>query len=348
MSTPLHENEKKEVSFLKTCINGTNALSGIGILSVPYALSSGGWLSLIILVLIAAAASFTALLIRRCMDKDPDAMTSYIDIVGDNLHKLSPHFDLKLGKLNVDGRHSFVVLAGVMILPTMWLNDLGVLSYVSAGGVLSSMIVTVCVFFVGATKGVGFHGKGRLFNLNGIPTALSLYTFCYGAHAVFPPIYNSMRKKIQFSRVLLISFAICTITYLTMAVLGYLIYGQNVQSQVSNYKIVMPIATAIENRLAANYKDCKSASILIRMSLLVSTVVLAAVFPSFQSVTSLSGAFLIVVVSFLLPCVCYLKIFQVHRNWGYELIGILIIMLLPVFVGVLGTYSSIAQTVKQV
>lgn len=88
-----------------------------------------------------------------------------------------------------------------MILPTMWLNDLGVLSYVSAGGVLSSMIVTVCVFFVGATKGVGFHGKGRLFNLNGIPTALSLYTFCYGAHAVFPPIYNSMRKKIQFSRV---------------------------------------------------------------------------------------------------------------------------------------------------
>lgn len=205
---------------------------GIGILSVPYALSSGGWLSLIILVLIAAAASFTALLIRRCMDKDPDAMTSYIDIVGhafgrkgrviaslficlelyfvatdlliiegDNLHKLSPHFDLKLGKLNVDGRHSFVVLAGVMILPTMWLNDLGVLSYVSAGGVLSSMIVTVCVFFVGATKGVGFHGKGRLFNLNGIPTALSLYTFCYGAHAVFPPIYNSMRKKIQFSRV---------------------------------------------------------------------------------------------------------------------------------------------------
>lgn len=88
-----------------------------------------------------------------------------------------------------------------MILPTMWLNDLGVLSYVSAGGVLSSMIVTVCVFFVGVTKGVGFHGKGRLFNLNGIPTALSLYTFCYGAHAVFPPIYNSMRRKSQFPRV---------------------------------------------------------------------------------------------------------------------------------------------------
>ncbi|KAL9442204.1 hypothetical protein AB3S75_020670 [Citrus x aurantiifolia] len=68
MSAPLHEkeneeNEKKKVSFLKTCINGINVLSGIDILSIPYALSSGGWLSLIILVLITAVACFTALLI---------------------------------------------------------------------------------------------------------------------------------------------------------------------------------------------------------------------------------------------------------------------------------------------
>ncbi|KDO73435.1 hypothetical protein CISIN_1g044509mg, partial [Citrus sinensis] len=312
---------------------------GIDILSIPYALSSGGWLSLIILVLIAATACFTALLLRQCMDKDPDTITSYIDIVGHAFghkdEKDVPHFDLKLGKLTIDGRHAFVVLGGVMILPTMWLNDLGILSFVSAGGVLSSIIVTVCAFCVGATKGVGFHGKRRLFNLNGIPTTLSLYTFCYGAH-----------------HVLLLSFVICTITYLTMAVLGYLIYGQNVQSQITlnlpieqvsskvaiytilagpiaKYALtVMSIATAIERQLSASYKDCRSASILIRMSLLVSTVVLATVFPSFQSVTSLIGAFLKVVVSFLLPCVSYLNISEVYRNWGYELIGILAIMLL--------------------
>lgn len=202
---------------------------GIGILSVPYALSSGGWLSLIVLILIASAAYFTALLIRRCMDKEPDTITSYIDIAdhafgrkgrviaslftclelyfvatgllileGDNLHKLSPKFEFKLGNITLDGRHSFVILSGVMILPSMWLNDLGILSYISAGGVLSSLIIIVCVFCVGATNGAGFHGKGRFFNLNGMPTALSLYTFCYGAHAVFPPIYISMRKKNQF------------------------------------------------------------------------------------------------------------------------------------------------------
>ncbi|KAK0591777.1 hypothetical protein LWI29_007874 [Acer saccharum] len=130
-------------------------------------------------------------------------------------------------------------------------------------------------------------------NLSGMPTSVSLYTFCYGAHAVFPPIYKSMRKKNQFPKVLLINFVICTITYVTMAALGYLIYGQNVQSQVTlnlptekfiskvaMYTIltgpiakyastIMPIATFIKSRLPANYQDSKSISILIRISLLV-------------------------------------------------------------------------------
>ncbi|KAH9805380.1 Aa trans domain-containing protein [Citrus sinensis] len=174
-------------------------------------------------------------------------------------------------------------------------------------------------------------------------------------------------SKSTKKQVLLLSFVICTITYLTMAVLGYLIYGQNVQSQITlnlpieqvsskvaiytilagpiaKYALtVMSIATAIERQLSASYKDCRSASILIRMSLLVSTVVLATVFPSFQSVTSLIGAFLKVVVSFLLPCVSYLNISEVYRNWGYELIGILAIMLLAVFfwgVGYIFIYCS--------
>jgi len=167
-----------------------------------------------------------------------------------------------------------------------------------------------------------------------------------------------------------ISFVICTITYLSMAVLGYLIYGQNVQSQVTlnlptqklsskiaiytilagpiaKYALtITPIATAIESVLPDRYQDSKSIGILVRMSLLISTVVMAMVLPSFQSLTSLSGAALIVIVSFFLPCACYLKIFKVYQKWGTELAGILTIMLMSAVVGAVGTYSSIAQTVK--
>ena len=62
-------------------------------------------------------------------------------------------------------------------------------------------------------------------------------------------------------------------------------------------------------------------------------------FPSFESVTSLSGSVLIVAVSFLVPCVCHLNLFGVYRNMGYELSGIVGIILLAVLVGVVGIHQ---------
>ncbi|XP_010268538.1 PREDICTED: vacuolar amino acid transporter 1-like [Nelumbo nucifera] len=394
--------QSKEISLLKTFINGINALSGIGIISTPYALSEGGWLSLILLLLIAASAYFTGLLLRRCMDADPQ-ITSYPDIAGsafgrkgrivasificlelyfvatellimegDNLHKLSPNFALKLGQLRVEGKHSFVIIAGLTILPSMWLSDLGMLSYISAGGALSSLIIIISVLCVGASTSVGFHGKGRLINLQGMPTALSLYTFCYGAHGIFPTIYNSMKNKSQFPKVLCLSYITSTIAYVSMAILGYLMFGKDVQSQVTlnlptenisskiaiyttlvgplaKYALtVMPIVTAIESRLPVEYQKRRPVSLLIRTLLLFSTVVLAVVFPFFGYLMAFIGAVLIVVVSFLLPCTCYLKITGAYRNWGYETVGIVGIMSMATLVGVVGTYSSVVQTVRTV
>lgn len=155
-----------------------------------------------------------------------------------------------------------------------------------------------------------------------------------------------------------------------MAILGFLIYGQDVQSQVTlnlptrmvsskvaiytilatpiaKYAlIVIPIASVIEERLPPSYQAKKPINILIRMCLLASTVLLAIVFPSFQTVASLSGALLVVMVSFILPCLCYLKMFQLYKNWGFELVGIVVVMVMSGFVAVLGTYSTVAQNVK--
>uniref|UniRef100_A0A2N9GW57 Amino acid transporter transmembrane domain-containing protein n=1 Tax=Fagus sylvatica TaxID=28930 RepID=A0A2N9GW57_FAGSY len=64
------------VSFFKTCFNGLNALSGVGILSVPYALL---WICLILIFVIAIAAFYSGLLMQRCMDVDSDIRT-YPDI----------------------------------------------------------------------------------------------------------------------------------------------------------------------------------------------------------------------------------------------------------------------------
>lgn len=47
--------------------------------------------------------------------------------------------------LVLSGKHLFIVLVSIVILPTTWLRNLGVLAYVSASGVLESVVLVFCV-----------------------------------------------------------------------------------------------------------------------------------------------------------------------------------------------------------
>lgn len=206
-------------------------LAGVGVLSIPYALSEGGWLSLAWLIVIAAACCYTGLLLQRCMDAGPYAQsypdigesafgfagritlsvfiylelylvsTGFLILEGDNLDKLFPNASLELGKMKIEGKQLFTLLAALVILPTTWLRSLGALAYVSLGGVLASVILVGCVLWAGAFDQIGFHERGRLINIGGLPTSLGLYAFCYCGHAVFPTLCSSMKDRTQFPKV---------------------------------------------------------------------------------------------------------------------------------------------------
>ncbi|KAL6350733.1 hypothetical protein AAG906_028198 [Vitis piasezkii] len=385
-------------TFLRTCFNGINALSGVGILSIPYALSQGGWLSLILLFLVAILCWYTGLLLRRCMDAHPliktypdvgelafgmkgrtmIALFMYLELYlvaveflileGDNLEKLFPDMSFKVAGLKIGGRQGFVLLAALVILPTTWLRSLGLLAYLSAGGVFASVTVVGCVFWAGAVDGVGFHERGVVLNWSGLPTTISLFVFCYCGHAIFPTLCTSMKDKSQFSKVLLICFALSTINYGSMAILGYLMFGENLRSQVTlnlptgkmssklaiyttlinpltKYGIIItPIANAIEDTFS--FHNSRPISITIRTALVISTVVVALTVPFFGYIMEFIGAFLSVTVSMLFPCVFYLKINKASRSFGLELIAIIAILALGSFIAVTGTYTSLRQIIN--
>jgi vesicular inhibitory amino acid transporter len=152
-----------------------------------------------------------------------------------------------------------------------------------------------------------------------------------------------------------------------VAILGYLMFGKDVQSQVTlnmstskisskiaiyttlaaplvKYALIIsPIADAFEMNLPSKWNS-KPIGILIRSLLLVSTVVVALVFPYFESLMALVGAILCVTVSILLPCVCYLKIYRLfQKKFDVELLIIGSIMVMAVAVGVMGTYASVKE-----
>lgn len=58
---------------------GINALCGVGLLSVPYALEQGGWSALSVLLIFSIFSFYTGLLLRYCLDSEP-GLETYPDI----------------------------------------------------------------------------------------------------------------------------------------------------------------------------------------------------------------------------------------------------------------------------
>lgn len=121
------------------------------------------------------------------------------------MSSLFPNAHLNFGAFELNSHHLFAIMATLAVLPTTWLKDLSVLSYISVGGVVASILVVVCLFWVGVVDGVGFEGKGtKTLNLSSLPVAIGLYGYCYSGHAVFPNIYTSMEKPSQYPSVLFV------------------------------------------------------------------------------------------------------------------------------------------------
>lgn len=55
----------------------------------------------------------------------------YIILESDNLSSLYPNAALSIGGFELDARHLFALLTTLAVLPTVWLRDLSVLSYIS-------------------------------------------------------------------------------------------------------------------------------------------------------------------------------------------------------------------------
>ncbi|KAK7357020.1 hypothetical protein VNO80_16301 [Phaseolus coccineus] len=255
-----HEVPSRHCTFGQAVLNGINVLCGVGILSTPYAAKEGGWFGLSVLVLFAIISFYTGLLLRSCLDSDPELETypdigqaafgttgriaisivlyvelyacciEYIILEGDNLSSLFPNARLNLGGIELDSHTLFAVITALAVLPTVWLRDLSILSYISAGGVVASILVVLCLLWVGVDE-VGFPSKGTPLNLATFPVAVGLYGYCYSGHAVFPNIYTSMANQNQFPGVLLACFGICTLLYAGAAVMGYTMFGEAILSQ---------------------------------------------------------------------------------------------------------------------
>ncbi|KAK6155088.1 hypothetical protein DH2020_009336 [Rehmannia glutinosa] len=292
--------------------------------------------------------------------------TGLLILEEDNLHRLFPRLKCQISGLVIGGRQCFILIIGITVLPTVWLDNMNFLSYIYASGVISFFALILSVLWVGF-DGVEFHEKGRPFNYKGIPTSISIYAFCYGMHALLPTLYTLMRDQKKFPWVLVICFGVCTLSYAAMAILGYLMFGLEVNSQitlsfpadkvstkVAIYAIIaspvakfalmlLPIVKDVENQLMR--RPNRGISILLRSGLVISSIVVALIFPLFGYLMTLVGAFFDIALSIILSCVFYMKITKRYL-YGFESISMWGIVVVGVLVLSLGTFQATWDIVK--
>ncbi|KAF5747564.1 vacuolar amino acid transporter 1-like [Tripterygium wilfordii] len=386
----------EQCSFSQALLNGINVLCGIGLLTTPYAVKEGGWLSLLLLLLFAIICCNTGILLQRCLQSSPGLRTypdigqaafgasgglaisimlyvelyascvEFVIMMADNLSTLFPDTSLTLAGIHLDSLQIFAITATLLVLPTAWLRDLSILSYLSVGGVATSILVVLCLLWVGVVDKVGFHPSGTALDVVNLPVSLGIYGFGFSGHSVFPNIYTSMKEPSQFPSVIISSFAFCFFMYSGVAIFGFLMFGDSIKSQytlnlptqfvaskiavwtavvnpMTKYALtITPIALSLEELMPSHRLRSCGVRIIIRTILVISTLIVGLTVPFFGIVMALIGSLLAMIVAVIFPCVCYLKLLK-GKLTKFQIVTCYSTILLGFVSGCLGTYSAVKK-----
>ncbi|KAF3273240.1 hypothetical protein TWF970_009275 [Orbilia oligospora] len=212
------------------------------------------------------STAYTAKIIAVCMDSNP-ALITYGDLAwaafgrkgriiisivfflellaacvalvilfADSLHDLMPEVSVLTWKL----------FCGLVLTPLCFL-PLRLLSVTSILGIVCTFSIVGMIFISGLTTqeqpGSLLHpAKTYLLpeHWGQVPLSLGILISPWGGHSVFPNIYRDMRHPYKFGKAIKVTYTFTFLLDLSMAVVGYLLFGDTVKDIVTSNILLNP------------------------------------------------------------------------------------------------------------
>jgi len=247
-------------SVTAATFNCLNVMMGPSLISAPFSLAKTGWAGLGMMLFISILAIVGA---QKLAESNTEGATSYIDIVQAKLGVrarvivailLYLELVLACSATCIMAGQALTVLApvewaittemwidifGFAILPTMFINNIVVLSYLSVISIASFCILLGAISLQFAFTETYLTSQTTLFSASQFPISCGLMAFPYGGTVIFPSVRATMAEPERFNFVMITA---CVLTFFAAAAvgsMGYVMCGSDVPDEAT------PLSTVI-------------------------------------------------------------------------------------------------------
>lgn len=252
-------------STLSSSISLTKTIIGAGLLSMPLAFSTDGFLCGLLIILFAAATSGFGLFLQAYVSRYvPPGHATFFNLCSITYPKLSVVFDMAIAIQCFGCALSYLVLIGdlmpsiidlsfidpqnlntfwtlasaIICVPLSFLKNLDSLKYTSVLGLVAIGYLSVLVIFHALFGDVSSDLKGNITvgppTISGIFSTFSIIVFAFTGHQNMFSIINEARDKSIVSSTNLVNtaIAISAALFSIVGLAGYLTFGDKVNGNV--------------------------------------------------------------------------------------------------------------------
>ena len=286
---------------------------------------------------------------------------SYLVLFGSVMHHDLPSVPIT--------ERMWIGIAGGLVLPTVFLKSLSQIAWLSATSVIALILVVMYVVWYGAQNTYEWDLSTLLFwDTEGVVTSLSILLYSFTSYTIIPSVEESMADKAKFGRALTLAYVVSTSMKVAFAVFAFLSFGANTNAVILNslpsgpvhitigsffalncilsYSLgIYPVIESVHKSLSPRIQNDKIPYFLtnaaIRVTIVVLSVAVAILVPSFLVIVSFIGSVLESPICYIFPIILRFKLKYRRLKIHHVCVDTSIVIF-----GVITTLSGVPVSIK--